>query len=172
MSGSELASWVDILSGLVTSLSLPFAIYTYLKRKRIDADSAQKLADDDAYEQLFDDYNDFLKLVIQHPQVNLADEPLTDNELQSTEKDDFLRIKALSLFNIFLSIAERAFLLYRNASDTARVEQWEGWQTYIVEVLSRPDIRKMYNSHKLTYDKSFVAAVETWLDQTDCNGAQ
>ncbi len=161
----DVAAWVEIGAGLVTALGFPFAIFSYFKRKRIEARFAQRAADENAYAKLFDDYNDFLKLVIENPQVNLADEPLAASERMGSESDPFLRVKAISMFNIFLSIAERAFLLYKNASVTARREQWDGWQTYIVDVLSRPDIREMYDSHKSTYDRSFVVEVDQWLAQ-------
>lgn len=163
MSRTDFAAWVDIGAGLVTALGFPFAIFSYFKRKRIEEQFAQRAADEDAYAKLFDDYNDFLKLVIENPQVNLADEPLTSLEQSGSERDPYLRVKAISMFNIFLSIAERAFLLYKNASVTARREQWDGWQAYIVDVLSRPDIRVMYESHKSTYDRSFVVEVDKWL---------
>lgn len=165
MSRADFAAWVEVGAGLVTALGFPFAIFSYFKRKRIEGELAQRMADEDAYAKLFDDYNNFLKLVIENPQVNLADEPLTASEQSGSEHDPYLRVKAISMFNIFLSIAERAFLLYKNASVAARREQWDGWQAYIVDVLSRPDIREMYDSHKSTYDRSFVVEVDQWLVQ-------
>jgi hypothetical protein len=155
-------TWVEIVSGLVTILGLPFAIATYIRRKNQESLEARTRADDEAYSRLFTDYNDYLKLVMQYPELDLGDEPLPSPP--SFDDDPLLKIRAVSLFNVFLSLVERAYLLYGVASDEARNKQWRGWQAYTVEVLSRPHIRAMYERHKDQYDASFVAAVDQWFN--------
>jgi len=163
---STFHEYVSAAADLVAILSIPTAVYTYSRRKRAEEQLAcmnleqlQKQADDLAHARLFDDYNDFLKLVMQYPQFGLGDQdPVVWEDLDAMDQ-----IRFQSLFNIFLSVAERAFLLFGNASDSMKERQWEGWRSYIVGVLRRPHVRKEYERERAQYDRIFVREIDTWL---------
>lgn len=159
----------EVLAAIVTVLGLPFAIFTYQRSKKVEAESRerqfladQRHADEYAYARLYEDYHSFLEIVIRYPHLDLGDEPLSDPPKWSETE----RIQALALFNIFLGLAERSFLLYRETTSEIKARQWQGWRDYITEMLSRPHLQAMYLGHKDQYDSEFVAAVDGWVGLT------
>ena len=159
----------EVLAALVTVLGLPFAILTYRRGKRIEAESRQlqfladqRDADETAYARLYEDYNSLLELVIRYPHLDLGDEPLPEAPQWSKTE----RVQALALFNIFLGLAERSFLLYRQTTSEIKLRQWQGWRAYITEMLLRPHLHEMYLKEKEQYDSEFVAAVDGWIGLT------
>ncbi len=172
MEFSTFREYVSAGADLVAILTIPTAVYTYSRRKRAEEQLArlnllesQKQADDLAHSRLFDDYNDFLKLVMQYPQFGLGDQdPVVWQEL-----DELDQIRFQSLFNIFLSVAERAFLLFGSASDSMKGRQWDGWRSYIVGVLRRPHVLKEYERERAQYDRMFVMEIDSWLGMEEVN---
>jgi len=159
----------EVLAAIVTVLGLPFAIFTYQRSKKVEAESRerqfvadQRHADEYAYARLYEDYHSFLEIVIRYPHLDLGDEPLSDPPKWSETE----RLQALALFNIFLGLAERSFLLYRETTSEIKARQWQGWRDYITEMLSRPHLQAMYQGHKDQYDSEFVAAVDGWVALT------
>ena len=72
MEFSSFSEYVSVGAELVTILTIPTAVYAYLHRKKIEEKTArlnleelQKEADDLAHSRLYEDYNEFLKLVMQ-----------------------------------------------------------------------------------------------------------
>ena len=72
MEFSSFSEYVSVGAELVTILTIPTAVYAYLHRKKIEEKIArlnleelQKEADDLAHSRLYEDYNEFLKLVMQ-----------------------------------------------------------------------------------------------------------
>lgn len=167
--------WVDIFSigaSFVTILTIPMALATYVSRKNNEeALSRQKLvelqreADDLAHARLFDDYNSFLRLVMVYPKFDFGDVALEN----PPDLDDLDQVRFLALFNIFLSLAERAFLLFDGASDEMKNRQWSGWRTYILSILERPRIRTAYLNECSQYDREFIREIDTWLQARSLN---
>ena len=166
MSTETVGLWVEITAGLVTTLSLPAAVITYRRsiiaeRQARDRESKsnQRAIDESAFSKLYSDYTTFLTLCMEYPQFDLRDVPLEN----SAPLDVMEMSQALSMFNIFLCMAERAVLLYNDTSDKMKDQQYVGWREYIVEVLSRPRNLEMYHSQKTQYDLQFVEQVDSWL---------
>ena len=164
--------YASVGADLVAILTIPTALYAYIRRKRIEEKLAQlnleelqREADDLAHSRLHNDYNEFLKLVMQYPQFDLGDQSLVVKQ----ELNELDQIRFQSLFNIYLSLAERAFLLFRNASDDMKSRQWEGWRNYIVSVLLRPQVLKEYERERSQYDRDFVAEIDSWIEVQKAN---
>ena len=175
MEFSSFSEYVSVGAELVTILTIPTAVYAYLHRKKIEEKTArlnleelQKEADDLAHSRLYEDYNEFLKLVMQYPQFDLGDQKLNNRQ----ELDELDNIRFQSLFNIFLSLAERAYLLFRNTSDNMRAKQWEGWRSYILDVLRRPHVLKEYERERPQYDGDFVIEIDAWLKAHNMDPSQ
>jgi hypothetical protein len=165
----SLTTWGDIVSigaNFVTILTIPTALVTYVRRKNVEEFLAkqkiaelQREADDLAHARLFEDYNSFLRLVMVYPQFDFGDVALE----HAPDLDELDHVRFLSLFNIFLSVAERAFLLFDGASNEMKERQWGGWRTYIVSILERPRIKDAYLNERSQYDREFIREIDTWL---------
>jgi hypothetical protein len=169
---SDFADYASVGADLVAILTIPTAVYAYWYRKKKEEQLAwlnlaelQKEADDLAYSRLYEDYNEFLKIVMQYPQFDLGDQKLNHRP----ELDELDNVRFQSLFNIFLSLAERAYLLFRTTSDNMKVKQWEGWRSYIVDVLSRPHVLKEYERERPQYDRDFVTEIDIWIKAQKVN---
>jgi hypothetical protein len=124
--GWELASFV------VTTLGLPFAIAFFAWEQRKERDNE----DEEAYQLLSDAYNDFLKVVLAHPDLRLrTNEPLANPTGEQTER-------MLVIFDMLISLFERAYLVaYKpRMSDTER-RRWNSWDDYMREWCRRDDFR-------------------------------
>jgi len=161
----------EVLAAFVTVLGLPLAIFTYQRSKKVEAESRerqiladQKQADEHAYARLSEDFNSFLEMVLRYPHLYPSHEPLSDWPPPWSQAE---RVQALALFNIWLSLAERSFLLYQESTNEARIRQWQGWREYIIMLLSRPVWRAMYSIVRDQYDLAFVTAVDGWLVRDD-----
>jgi hypothetical protein len=124
---------LEALSYVVTIVGLPFAIWIFLAERR-----KQRLNDDEElYLQLADDYEKFLKLVLDHPDLHL----MTQTEPARTLNADQLERRNV-LFEILVSIFERAYILVyeeRMGRQTARL--WSTWEDYMRAWCRRGDFR-------------------------------
>lgn len=124
--GWELASFV------VTTLGLPFAIAFFAWEQRKERDNE----DEEAYQLLSDAYNDFLKVVLAHPDLRLrTNEPLANPTREQTER-------MLVIFDMLISLFERAYLVAwkPHMSETER-RRWNSWDDYMREWCRRDDFR-------------------------------
>ena len=94
--------WAEALSYIVTIFALPMAILVFLYEQRRERRNEQE----EIYQRLSDEYTGFLKLVLDNPDLQLLrkgapDQPLTDEQNE----------RKLAIFNILVSLFERAYLL-------------------------------------------------------------
>lgn len=124
--GWELASFV------VTTLGLPFAIAFFAWEQRKERDNE----DEEAYQLLSDAYNDFLKVVLAHPDLRLrTNEPLASPTPEQTER-------MLVIFDMLISLFERAYLVaYKPRMSETEKRRWNSWDDYMREWCRRDDFR-------------------------------
>ncbi len=95
-----LETW-ELLSYVVTVVGLPMAILVYLLEKRQERINDE----DDVYERLSRNYQDFLQLALDHPDLKLLSQTHTPNLTAEQEE----RMQAI--FAMLIALFERAYLL-------------------------------------------------------------
>jgi hypothetical protein len=120
----ELASYV------VTALGLPVAILFFAWEQRKERDNEEEAQ----YQLLSDAYNDFLKVVLAHPDLQLrSSEPLPDPTREQRER-------MLVIFDMLISLFERAYLVaYKDDMGETEARRWNSWDDYMREWCRRED---------------------------------
>ncbi len=129
-------TWLEILEGLsyaVTIIGLPMAIYVYIRDRRRERTND----DEEVYLQLADDYEKFLKLVLDHADLRLM--TASANSLQLTAEQ--LERRNV-LFEILVALFERAYILvYEEEMSRQATRLWRTWEDYMREWCRRSDFR-------------------------------
>ena len=131
-------TWLEILEALsyaVTIIGLPFAIAVYIFDRR-----KERMNDDEElYLQLADDYDKFLKLVLEHADLRLmtagkGTQQLTEEQLERRNV----------LFEILIALFERAYILvYEEHMSRQAARLWQTWEDYMRAWCRRADFRGM-----------------------------
>ena len=120
----------ELLSYVVTAIGLPLAILVFLYEQKKERDNEEE----EVYQLLSDDYQDFLKIALDNPDLRLfsAEQTANLNEVQ--------RERMLIIFNMLISLFERAFmLLYEPKMKSKQLRRWSSWEDYMREWCPRED---------------------------------
>jgi hypothetical protein len=129
----SLLETMELASYVVTVIGLPLGIGVYVVEQRKE----RRNEDEEIYQELSDEYMDFLRLALQHADLKLfrqrADsEPLNDEQLERKN----------ILFGILISLFERAYLLVYEEDMTRQARRlWQSWEDYMREWCRRDDFR-------------------------------
>ena len=120
----------ELWSFIVTTLGLPFGIGIFLWQQRKERENE----DEEGYQLLSDAYNDFLKVVLAHPDLQLrSNEPLQNRSSEQNER-------MLVVFDMLISLFERAYLVaYRPTMSEEERRRWNSWDDYMREWCRRDD---------------------------------
>ena len=147
----NLETW-ELLSYIVTTIGLPVAIgvFLYEQKKQRDND------DEEVYQLLSDDYQDFLKVALDHPDLRLfspeGTQPLTEEQ----------RERMYIIFNMLVSLFERAYLLLFESDMSSKQQRlWLSWDDYMREWCQREDFRSRLPILLRGEDPEFVAYIES-----------
>jgi hypothetical protein len=120
----------QLLANIVTVFGLPLAIYTFILEQRKERENE----DEEVYQLLSDSYIDFLKLVLEHPELKLRTQAPTLN------LNDDQRERTQVLFEILISLFERAYLTTYSENMTAQQKRrWHSWDDFMREWCRRVD---------------------------------
>jgi hypothetical protein len=154
---NELAQVCQILYYIALSLTGPLALFGFLSAKRKE----QQQREDGTYQSLDEKYLEYQKLCLQHPELDVFDYPHTNaRELTNLEKK-----QELIMFTILVSLFERAFIMYRDHTESVRKKQWSGWETYIEEFGKRPNFREAWKTIGEMFDTDFQQYVQSKFKQ-------
>jgi hypothetical protein len=145
-----LETW-ELLSYVVTVIGLPLAIAVFLYEQRKERENEEE----EVYQLLSDNYQDFLKVALENPDLRLFSIEGTTT-LNEDQKE-----RQLIIFVMLTSLFERAYLLlYEENMSPKQQRRWNSWEDYLQEWCSRPDFRA--NLARLMHgeDPSFVRYVE------------
>ena len=127
----DIGTW-ELLSYVVTTIGLPLAILVFLYEQKKERDNE----DEEVYQLLSDNYQDFLKIALDHPDLRLFSLERT-HELSSEQREQILII-----FNMLISLFERAYLvLYEPNMHGLQLRRWLSWEDYMREWCKREDFR-------------------------------
>jgi hypothetical protein len=140
----------ELLSFIVTVIALPFAIWVFLREQRKERENE----DQEAYQQLSDAYNDFLTLVLANADLRLR------TASGSPELDDEQRERQRVIFEMLISLFERAYLLiYDEDMSPKQRRRWHSWDDYMREWCRRDDFHRLLPELLRGEDPEFQAYI-------------
>ncbi len=145
-----LETW-ELLSYIVTVVGLPLAILVFLYEQRKERANEE----DEVYQLLSDNYQDFLKTALDHADLGLFSATGT-GELTPAQRE-----RRLILFSMLVSLFERAFLLLHSEEMSSREKRrWSSWEDYMREWCRRADFRSSLPELLRGEDPGFVRYIE------------
>ncbi len=128
--GFAMRDFWELASYIVTVLGLPLAIGIFFWQERKERANEEE----EGYQLLSDAYNDFLKVVLAHPDLHLrTNEPLANATPEQTER-------MLVIFDMLISLFERAYLVaHNNDMSPQERRRWNSWDDYMREWCHRDD---------------------------------
>lgn len=145
----NLETW-ELLSYIVTVFGFPLAIISFVWQQRKERENEEE----EVYQLLSDAYTDFLKLVMQNPDLKLR----SQNETTDWTEEQQERIQVL--FEILISLFERAYLLaYEENMSGKQLRRWASWDDYMREWCERDDFRNMLPRLLHGEDPDFAAYI-------------
>jgi hypothetical protein len=121
---------LELASFAVTVVGLPFAIWVFARQERAERENE----DEEAYLHLADAYNEFLKIVLAHSDLQLR----TNAALPSPTPEQ--RERMLVIFDMLISLFERAFLVaWKPKMSATEQRRWNSWDDYMREWCQRED---------------------------------
>lgn len=122
----------ELLSYIVTVFGLPMVIFIFLYEQRKERENEEE----EGYQLLSDAYTDFMKLVLDNPDLKLRSRGAIIN-LTDEQKE-----RVLTLFEILVSLFERAYLLvYEEDMKEKQLRRWKTWEDFMREWCRRDDFR-------------------------------
>ncbi len=126
-------SWIETFefaSYVVTVVGLPFAIGIFFYEQRKERENEEE----EQYQHLSDAYNEFLRVVLDHADLQLrTHEPLANPTPEQRER-------MLVIFDMLISLFERAYLVaYKDEMDRTERRRWNSWDDYMREWCRRDD---------------------------------
>src|SRR5690606_13272864 len=104
---------------VVTVIGLPLAIVVFLYEQRKERENEEE----EVYQLLSDNYQDFLKVALENPDLRLFS--TTETPVLSEEQHERLLI----IFSMLTSLFERAYLLlYEDEMKPKQARRWNSWE--------------------------------------------
>jgi hypothetical protein len=146
----------EVASYVVTVIAFPFAIFLFLYEQRKERDNE----DEAAYQSLQDAYKDFLKIVIDNPDLQLRSAQAAPH--LSPEQ----RERQLIIFEMLISLFERAYLVsYHSDLTGVALRRWNSWDDYMREWCRREDFRSLLPQLLRGEDPDFSAYILNLADE-------
>jgi hypothetical protein len=141
----NLETW-ELLSYVVTVVGLPLAVGVIIFEQR-----KERLNEEEAvYESVSDNYQEFLRVVLEHPDLHL----FSMNKTPSLTEEQNERM--MIIFSMLISLFERAYmLLYVEHGHSAKQRRWSSWEDYMSEWCAREDFRDALDGLLVGEDPDF-----------------
>lgn len=146
----------ETASFVVTVFGLPFAIFLFLYEQRKERDAE----DEEAYQLLQNAYNDFLKIVLDNPDLKLRSDNLTP------DLSDEQRERMLIIFEMLIALFERAYIVaYDEDLSGVAQKRWNSWDDYMREWCQRDDFYYLLPQLLRGEDPDFAAYIRRVADE-------
>lgn len=153
----SILEWLELASYVVTVIGLPGAIYVFVHEQRKERDSEEE----EIHQRLSDDYVEFLRLVLDHADLQLLRRPGRQTELSGEQQE-----RRDVLFGILVSIFERAYLLvYEEEMPRKTRRLWQSWEDYMREWCRREDFRAALPELLRGEDEEFCTLIRRIADE-------
>jgi hypothetical protein len=128
---TTLETW-ELLSYAVTVVGLPLAISVFIFEQHKERNNEEE----EVYQLLSDNYQDFLKIALDHPDLRL----FASEETPALSEEQSERM--FIIFSMLISLFERAYLLlYEDNMREKQLRRWRSWEDYMGEWCNRADFR-------------------------------
>lgn len=145
----------ELLSYIVTAIGLPLAIVVFLYEQKRERDNEEE----EVYQLLSDNYQDFLKVALDNPDLRLFSAEQTP-ELTKEQRE-----RKIIIFNMLISLFERAYLLlYEPKMSAQAARRWSSWEDYMREWCRRDDFRTQLPKLLEGEDAEFVTYIRALAD--------
>lgn len=146
----NLPDLATLLSNIVTVFGLPLAIFVFAYEQRKEHEDARE----STYLALSDAYADFLRLVIENPDLRLRSLPAIPDPTPEQ------RERMLLIFDILVALFERAYILvYEDKMTGEQLRRWRSWEDYMREWCQRADFRAALPELLQGEDPAFAAYI-------------
>jgi hypothetical protein len=147
----SLETW-ELMSYVVTVIGLPLAIAVFLFEQWKERENEEE----EVYQLLSDNYQDFLKIALENPDLRLFSDVTAPPSLNDEQKE-----RQLIIFSMLISLFERAYLLlFEEGMSAKQSRRWNSWEDYIREWCDKPHFRSALPRLLHGEDPSFVRYVE------------
>lgn len=119
---------MELLSYIATTVGIPLAIVTFIHQEKKERQSEQE----EIYDKLMGHYSEIQEKLFEYPELDQHDRPLTDPEAARRQQ---------ILYEMLVSLFERAFILLYGETDPAYRRMWNSWIDYIEIWSIRPNFR-------------------------------
>jgi hypothetical protein len=152
---STLELW-ELASYVVTVVGLPLAIAIFVYEQRKERDNEEE----EIFERLADSYDEFLKLVLANPDLRLR------SAVATSDLDDAQKDRRQTLFELLISLFERAYLLaYDENMNPRQARRWRAWEDYMREWCRREDFRRALPQLVQGEDPDFVSYLKRLAEE-------
>jgi hypothetical protein len=136
--------WMEFFSYVATVIGIPLAIIVFIHQEHKERQAEQE----EIYDDLMKHYADILEKLFEYPELDQHDKPLASSEDGRRQR---------ILYEMLVSLFERAFILLYGESDPAYRRMWNSWNDYIVTWIGRPNFRAVLPELMTGEDPAFVA---------------
>ena len=145
----ELASYV------VTVIGLPLAVFVFFVEQRKERDNEEEAG----YQMLSDAYSDFLKVVLDNPDLRLR------SAMHVADLTPEQRERMQIIFEMLVALFERAYLVaYEPAMQGEKARRCNSWEDYMREWCRREDFRRLLPTLLQGEDPDFAAYIGRLAD--------
>jgi len=151
----DTGTW-ELMSYVVTTIGLPLAIVVFLYEQKKERDDQEE----EVFQLLSDNYQEFLKILLDNPDLLLFSAQPT---AESPQHD---RERKLIIFNMLISLFERAYLLlYEPRMSKKQLRRWSSWEDYMREWCRRADFKESLPSLLEGEDPEFVSYIRALANE-------
>ncbi len=144
--GWTFLEFMEFLSYVATVVGIPLATMTYILQEKKERQNEQE----EIYDKLMGHYT-----VIQEKLFNFPELDIHDKDLKNVE--DVRR--QYILYQMVVSLFERAYILLASETDPAYQRMWNSWEDYIRDWIKHPNFRAALPRLMEGEDKDFVAYI-------------
>ncbi|MCS6945239.1 MAG: hypothetical protein RMK97_07495 [Sutterellaceae bacterium] len=154
-------NWLDrdfweLASYIVTALGLPLALFTFIYEQRKERANEEE----EVYQMLSNAYTDFLKVVIDNPDLHLTTRQATA-DLTPEQRE-----RMLIIFDMLMSLFERAYLTaWKPRMNESQRRRWAVWEDFMREWLRRDDFYANFERLLIGEDPDFVAYIRRLAEE-------
>jgi hypothetical protein len=142
------ASFWELASYVVTVVGLPLAIAVFVFEQRKERANEEA----EVYQLLANAYTDFLKVVLEHPDLHLFSNAATP-DLTPQQRE-----RMLVIFDMLMSLFERAYLTaWQQTMNEPQTRRWAVWEDFMREWIRRDDFYATAEQLLLGEDPEFQA---------------
>jgi hypothetical protein len=123
-----LMDWMALFANASLIIGIPITLITFIHQERKERQNEQE----EIYDKLMEHYANIQEKLFEYPEIDQHDQPLYDPEADRRQK---------ILYEMLVSLFERAFILLEYETDPAYRRMWNSWLDYIDIWSSRPNFR-------------------------------